>query len=111
MLKPSKGDTVLHICAEFGRTELFLKFYEAGNSLTTLNKAMEMPLHVAAREGCYEIVKFYVAKSLKGDDSIEMDLPMIDGWTPFLYAAVNGYPSLVDLLGNPYVLETRSHRF
>ena len=26
---------------------------------------------------------------------------MIDGWTPFMYAAVNGYETIVDLLGQP----------
>ena len=35
-----------------------------------------------------------------------IDVPMADGWTPFLYAAVNGYPSIVDLLGAPLLLDS-----
>lgn len=63
-----------------------------------------MPIHIAAREGSLEIVQFYVQKCIKGEiDTI--DMPMVDGWTPFLYAAVNGYPSIVDLLGAPLVLD------
>ena len=66
-----------------------------------------MPLHVAAREGSLEIVKFYIYNQRVGSQIlINLDAKMYDGWTPFLYAAVNGYPSIVELLATP---QTYSH--
>ena len=32
---------------------------------------------------------------------MNLDAKTIDGWSPFMYAAVNGYKSLVELLGSP----------
>lgn len=33
---------------------------------------------------------------------MNIDAPMIDGWTPLFYAAINGYPTIVQLLAAPY---------
>ncbi len=50
---------------------------------------------MAAREGKVEIIKFYL-DNLR--DKVEVDSKMMDGWTPFFYAAVNGYLISVELL-------------
>ena len=60
-----------------------------------MNYAEETPLHVAAREGKIDIIKYY-QNELKGQ--FNLNLRMLDGWTPFMYAAVNGYLLTVELL-------------
>lgn len=101
ILKPRKGDTIMHICAEYGRTSLLRMFYEAGNNIQALNKARELPLHIAAREGCLDMVQYHIDLMKQGKIKVNFDVPMADGWTPFLYAAVNGFPSIVELLASP----------
>lgn len=64
-----------------------------------------MPLHIACREGCIAIVKANIRAKLLGQSKINLDSKMIDGWTPFMYAAVNGYETIVDLLGQPRLNE------
>lgn len=51
VLRPS-GDTVLHVCAEYGQDELFKYFLGEPNSkVNCKNYVDETPLHLAAREG------------------------------------------------------------
>jgi ankyrin repeat protein len=55
---------------------------------------------VAAREGKLEIIKYYISDLL---DKIDINIKMLDGWTPFFYAAVNGYLISVDVFyKHPY---------
>jgi len=49
---------------------------------------------MAAREGKFEIVKIYISMN----NGVDIDCAMDDGWTPFFYAAVNGYLLTVDIL-------------
>jgi ankyrin repeat protein len=61
-----------------------------------------MPMHIACREGCIAIVKMCIrVKLIGGMPKLNLDYKMIDGWSPFMYAAVNGYETIVDLLGQP----------
>jgi ankyrin repeat protein len=100
-IRKKRGDNILHICAEYGKTDCFKKFVELGHKMDRKNEADEYPLHVACREGCIAIVKTYIRAKLLSQLKISLDAQMIDGWTPFMYAAVNGYQTIVDLLGTP----------
>ena len=57
----------------------------------------ESPLIIAAREGKLEIVKLYIEKYSKWH-SYNIEETNSDGWTPLLYACINGYKSIVDFL-------------
>ena len=58
-------------------------------------KADETPLHVAAREGKVDLIKFLLTNHKK---LIDIECKMMDGWTPVFYAAVNGYLITVETL-------------
>lgn len=53
-------------------------------------------MHVAAREGKVEVVRIYVNQLISKTFSV--DTPMDDGWTAFMYSAVNGYLITTELL-------------
>lgn len=92
IIRPS-GDTVMHVCAEFGREKLFEYFAKKGGDHNRRNYANETPFHVAAREGKITIVKFYMENY-----EVNVDVKMTDGWTPFLYSAFNGYTATMEYL-------------
>ena len=51
VLRPN-GDTILHVCAEYGRSELFDFFYKKFSiNLDVQNEAGETPFIISAREG------------------------------------------------------------
>ena len=50
---------------------------------------------MASREGKVDIIRFYI-DNLR--DLVDIDCKMMDGWTPFFYAAVNGYLISVEIL-------------
>ena len=52
-----------------------------------------MPIHLAAREGKLDIIRFHIEH-----EDFEIDQIMMDGWTPFFYAAVNGYLLSAEML-------------
>ncbi len=58
-------------------------------------KADETPMHVAAREGKVDLIRFLLNNHKK---QIDIEAKMMDGWTPVFYAAVNGYLITVELL-------------
>lgn len=92
VIRPS-GDTVLHICAEFGRQKLLEYFIKKGGHYLHKNYWGETPFHIAAREGKMEILQFYL-----GNFDIEIDHKMSDGWTAFHYSAFNGYTTTMEYL-------------
>ena len=55
VLRPN-GDTVLHVCAEYGRLDIFKFYIKKGNSYLVKNYAEETPFHVVAREGKIEMM-------------------------------------------------------
>ena len=56
----NNGDTILHICAEFGQIKLFRYFYKTLQpNLDIKNKLEETPFIVAAREGRINILKLH----------------------------------------------------
>lgn len=52
-------------------------------------------MHVAAREGKVDLIR-YIIDNHRG--KFEIDCRMMDQWTPFFYAAVNGYLITVEVL-------------
>lgn len=59
----------MHCCAEYGQLQLFEFFREKGGNVMSQNYADESPLHVAAREGKVEIIRYYI-QSLKDEIDI-----------------------------------------
>jgi len=84
---------VLHVCAEYGRVDLFQHFSRIGHLQLMKNYASETPFHVAAREGKVEILKIFLDTY-----SFAIDLTMVDGWTALHYAALNGYTRTIEFL-------------
>lgn len=92
------GDSVLHICAEFNQVELFTWFIEEYKcDINAVNEAKETPLIIAAREGKIDIVKL-IMDEYKHTEDFNVDHKMADGWTALMYASMNGFISIVDLL-------------
>ena len=50
---------------------------------------------MAAREGKVDVIKYFLEFHR---DKIQIDSVMMDNWTPFFYASVNGYLLTVDVL-------------
>ena len=94
IIRPS-GDTVLHVCAEFGRLQMFEFFAKKGGNHAQRNYASEIPFHIAAREGKMDILQFYLANF-----DMDIDIKMTDGWTAFHYAAFNGYTATMEYLAD-----------
>lgn len=92
IVRPS-GEGIMHVCAEYGRADLFNHFSWLGHNLLMKNYALETPFHIAAREGKIEILKLYLDSY-----SFTIDQTMIDGWTALHYAALNGYTRSVEFL-------------
>ena len=92
----ANGETALHVCAEFGRVELFKWMAaEYAGDIQGVNDAGETPLMIAAREGKLAIVKMYV-EDYQGQ--FDMELKMKDGWTALHYASMNGYAPVIEYL-------------
>ena len=73
-----------------------------------LNYADETPLHLAAREGKILMVEYYISNLA---DRVHLDGTMIDGWSAFMYAAINGYILTVDILHKAKVNIDRQDKF
>ena len=96
------GDTILHVCAEYGQTKLFDYFYaNLGGDLDMQNKLGETPFISAAREGRILILKLYYDKY--GFGSFYPDARTVDGWTAFSYACLNGFLNTVQYLSSKRV--------
>lgn len=92
VIRPT-GDTIMHVCAEFGRLKMFKFFYNGGGDMWSKNYADELPIHIAAREGQNETIEYILDTS-----NVPVDVQSIDGWTPFHYAVSNGYEWTVEFL-------------
>lgn len=89
---------MLHVCAEFNNRELFewlVSDHKGG--VFRKNEAGETPFIIAAREGKLDIIKMYLEKYNEYEDW-NIDHKMADGWTAMLYAAMNGFCSIVEYL-------------
>ena len=74
-----KGETVLHLCAEYGRVEMFKWFQKYFIIDVKVNDdAGETPLMIACREGKKKIVELYI-NEYKG--LWMADKKSNDGWT------------------------------
>lgn len=94
-LRPT-GDTILHVCAEFEKMDIFKYFYRnLKTDINILNYADETPLIIAAREGKIDMVKMLCETY---SDDVAVDHKMMDGWTAFFYAAMNGFINTVNYL-------------
>jgi ankyrin repeat protein len=51
------GETLLHLCAEKGETEMMKLFLRISVNVNILNKSKETPLHIACFNGHTECVK------------------------------------------------------
>ena len=96
ILRPN-GDTILHVCAEYGQEKLFHYFYQKLNAnLDVVNYAKETPLILAAREGRLLFIQFMYDKySLS---IFNPDHRTLDGWTALTYASINGFTNTVEFL-------------
>eukprot|EP00826_Nyctotherus_ovalis_P010914 TRINITY_DN12848_c0_g5_i1.p1 TRINITY_DN12848_c0_g5~~TRINITY_DN12848_c0_g5_i1.p1 ORF type:complete len:235 (-),score=32.17 TRINITY_DN12848_c0_g5_i1:260-964(-) len=52
----SSGNTLAHICAAYNRADLIKHIQANGGSVACKNILGEQPLHIAAREGSFEVV-------------------------------------------------------
>lgn len=52
-LRKQRGDSVLHICAEFGQTECFKKFMELGHPIDILNEVINKKIIFIGRRIAY----------------------------------------------------------
>jgi len=91
-LRPN-GDTLMHICAEYGQLELFQYFLERGGDIKVVNFAGETPLHLATREGKINVVEYMVELTLT-----DLNIKMTDGWTAIHYAAMNAQTVILEYL-------------
>ena len=95
-LRPN-GDTILHVCAEYARTELFDFFYKKFSmNLDVVNHAGETPLIIAAREGRLQHIEFM--HETYNYTAFDPNHTTKDGWTTFFYATINGYINTVEYL-------------
>ena len=91
------GDTILHICAEYGQAKLFKYFKtKLGCDNDVKNRLDETPFIVAAREGRILILKEYYDNI--GIGNFNMDTRTTDGWTAFNYACINGFKNTIEYL-------------
>lgn len=91
------GDTILHVCAEYGAHTLFTRFKEIFNcgELDIRNSLDETPFITAAREGRLNVIKLFFER-YKGQ--FDPDSKTKDGWTAFFYACLNGYINTIQFL-------------
>ena len=91
------GDTILHVCAEFGHVRLLKYFHkELECDLDVRNKLEETPFIVAAREGRILILRLFFEPPTLG--AFNADAKTIDGWTAFNYACINGFKNTAEYL-------------
>ena len=98
------GEKVLHLCAENNQVELF-KFFvkDYAANISAKNIKGETPFIIAAREGKTEICQLfideYMNETIKGaDPQWHIDFKTLDGWTALMYASMNGFATLCELL-------------
>mgnify|MGYP003914614209 CR=1 FL=1 len=106
MVRANK-DTVWHICAEFDQEEImeYLTTMIEDFNINCQNLAGETALMVAAREGNLAIIKYMLGKFVQNEKNtvtqkkiLEVESRSKDGWTAFLYAAINGYLNTTEYL-------------
>jgi ankyrin repeat protein len=92
----TNGENALHVCAEFGKVELFRWFkFEYSMDVTWENDGGETPFLIAAREGKLNIIKMMLEEY---KDEFEPKKQSKDGWTAIMYASMNGYGVLTEYL-------------
>mmetsp|Transcript_34776 Transcript_34776/g.45762 ORF Transcript_34776/g.45762 Transcript_34776/m.45762 type:complete len:161 (+) Transcript_34776:1154-1636(+) len=90
------GDTILHVCSEYGQVKLFTFFAtQFSAELDIRNRLDETPFTVAAREGRINILKMYFEGYA---NMFNPDARTLDGWTAFSYACVNGFINTIEYL-------------
>jgi hypothetical protein len=57
------GNTLTHICAAYNRADLIKHIQANGGSVTYKNILGEQPLHIAAREGSFEVINHILTDS------------------------------------------------
>ena len=95
------GDTIIHICAEYGQVKLFIYFQQLFQSeLDIKNNLDETPFTVAAREGRLNIIQMfydYYPGKFNADNRTQ------DGWTAFTYASINCFLNTIQYLAEKRV--------
>jgi ankyrin repeat protein len=94
------GETILHICAEYGQADLFRFFVnDFKGNIMAKNHAEETPFIIAAKEGRVNILNLYLEEYSKVPEyKFYIDHYQLDGWTALMYAAMNGLATTVELL-------------
>ena len=60
---PQNGDTILHVCARTGQTEMFEKMLENGSDIHQENKKHETPFQLVYQYGHFKIAEMLLHKS------------------------------------------------
>ena len=89
------GATLVHVAAEFGHMKILEYLMIHGGSKMRMTDSGEWPIHIAAREGRTEVVKYFVEEL-----GVDVNVEMKDGWTPLTYASMNGWCSLIEYLNS-----------
>ncbi|PQM34163.1 hypothetical protein Pyn_37933 [Prunus yedoensis var. nudiflora] len=63
--KTPKGNNILHVAAEFKQIEFFKELDDQSSLFWATNEKGDTPLHVAARVGCDQVVKFLIEHTKK----------------------------------------------
>ena len=91
------GDTILHVCAEYGQVKLFEDFHKRlPGDIDIKNKLDETPFCTAAREGRINILRMMYEKY--PPPMFNADCRTTDGWTAFSYACINGFLNTITFL-------------
>lgn len=92
------GNQILHVCAEFGRVEIFKWLVERYNANTmSKNYYGETPFHVAAKENKLDIIKLY-NKIYKNINDFRIDHKANDGCSATMFACLNSHISIIKYL-------------
>ena len=88
-------------CAQNGSVEVMKFFYTSGLNFTVLNKNGHSALHKAAMKGNTEACAWLLSEEGPGLGLAHM-LADQDGFTPSLFATVNGFTDLGQFLSLEY---------
>ncbi|KAI3911940.1 hypothetical protein MKW98_010884 [Papaver atlanticum] len=100
LLNPLTGDTILHMCAQCGQTDIMeqmLKIIPASKRLLSVsNKKGNTVLHEAARTGIVKMAMLIIEKELDGGgDQLLVSVPNLNGETPIYWAAMYGHKDML----------------
>ena len=90
----------MHVCALYGRLELFQYFVNQYNADTMCkNYHGETPFHIAAKENRLDIIKLYHEK-YSDRNKFHVEHVANDGFNATLYACMNTNIAIIDYLVN-----------